>query len=309
MLFNIHTLSWDKELLALLRIPESILPTVKDSSAIYGITDTRVCGFEIPVAAAIGDQQSALFGQGCFNPGEVKNTYGTGCFMLMNTGTTPVDSQNKLLTTIAFGMNNSVEYALEGSVFMGGATIKWLRDELGLIKSANQCDILAESVSSSNGCVIVPAFTGLGSPYWDPYARGIIAGLTRGVTKAHICRAVLESIAFQVKDILDCMSKDAGYRISQLKVDGGASKSNVMLQFQSDILDIPVFRPNNVETTAMGCAFLAGLATGVWNSKEEILAHWKIDHIFMSQMNEKDRTSCYSIWKKAVKRSMNWENT
>ena len=306
LLFNIHTHEWDDELLKLMNVPRCMLPEVKDSSTVYGLTDKSVCGFEVPIAAAIGDQQSALFGQGCFNPGEAKNTYGTGCFMLMNTGTKPVNSKNKLLTTIALGMNGKIEYALEGSVFMGGATIKWLRDGLGIIKTAKQCDILAESVPDSNGAVIVPAFTGLGSPYWDPYARGTIVGLTRGVTKAHICRAVLEAIAFQVKDILDCMSKDAGCPVKQLKVDGGACVSDVMMQFQADILNTAVYRPKNVETTAMGAAFLAGLAVGYWKSKDEILENWKIDKIFMPRMNDSVRDDRYAEWKKAVERSKNW---
>ncbi len=306
MLFNIHTLDWDDELLQLLDIPRSILPEVKNSSDDYGLTDFEVFGWEVPISACIGDQQSALFGQGCFTKGSVKTTYGTGCFMLMNTGTRPVASKNNLLTTIAIGLNGKIQYALEGSVFMGGATIKWLRDELGLIHSARECDILAESVPDSNGAVLVPAFTGLGTPYWDPYARGILVGLTRGVNKAHVCRATIEAIAYQVKDMLVCMREDAGFSIKEIKVDGGASVSNVMMQFQSDILNKPVYRPKNVETTALGAAFCAGLAVGVWKDKEEILDKWKVDHIFTPEMKSGRRHELYEQWKRAVERSKNW---
>ena len=306
MLFNIHTLQWDDELLSLLNIPKCILPEVKDSSCVYGSTDKSVCGFELPIAACIGDQQAALFGQGCFKKGEVKTTYGTGCFMLMNTGSKAITSKNKLLTTIAIGMNGKIQYALEGSVFMGGATIKWLRDELGIIKTAHECDTLAESVPDSNGAILVPAFTGLGTPYWDPYARGILVGLTRGVTKAHICRATVEAISYQVKDLLECMADDAGMSIKNIKVDGGASVSNVMIQFQSDILNKPIFRPKNVETTALGAAFCAGLAVGFWKDKEELLANWKIDRVFTPEISAKKRASLYAQWKKAVERCKGW---
>lgn len=307
MLFNIHTLEWDQELLDLLNVPRCILPEVRDSSCVYTTTDKEICGFEVPIASAIGDQQAALFGQGCFNKGEAKSTYGTGCFLLMNTGSEPVESKSKLITTIALSLNGKVEYALEGSVFIGGAVIKWLRDELGIIDSAHECDTLAESVPNSNGVVLVPAFTGLGAPYWDPYARGTIVGLSRGANKAHICRAALDSIAFQVKDELDCMLKDAGICMTSLKVDGGVSVSNIMLQFQSDILGIPVIRPKNVETTATGAAFLAGLAVGIWKSKEEILEVWKEDKTFTPKMSETDREKVYSTWQKALDRAKNWE--
>ena len=307
MLFNIHTLKWDDELLALFNIPRCMLPEVKDSSCVYGTTSKEVCGFEIPVAACIGDQQAALFGQGCFEKGSVKTTYGTGCFMLMNTGDKIVKSRNNLLSTIAISLNGKVEYALEGSVFMGGATIKWLRDELGIIKTAKECDVLAESVQDSAGAVLVPAFTGLGSPYWDQYARGILAGLTRGVTKAHICRAAIEAIAYQVKDLLVCMTDDAGSEIKDMRVDGGASVSNVMMQFESDILNLPVFRPKNVETTALGAAYCAGLAIGFWKNKEEILNNIQVDKIFMPDMTEEKREAGYKLWKKAVERSRAWE--
>ncbi|MCR5761985.1 MAG: glycerol kinase GlpK [Treponema sp.] len=306
MLFNIHSLEWDTELLELLGIPRSMLPEVKDSSYTYGTTDKESCGFSIPIAACIGDQQAALFGQGCFNKGEVKTTYGTGCFMLMNTGTTPILSKNHLLTTIAISIDGKIQYALEGSVFMGGATIKWLRDQMGIIRTAHECDTLAESVPDSNGVVLVPAFTGLGTPYWDPYARGILVGLTRGANKAHICRATLEAIAYQVNDMLLCMKEDSGISIKQVKVDGGASVSNVMMQFQADILNKPIFRPKNVETTALGAAFCAGLATGFWQSKDEILDIWKVDKIFMPAIEQNQRKKQYSQWKRAVERSKGW---
>ncbi len=306
MLFNIHTLEWDSELLSMMGIPRSMLPEVKDSSCVYGTTDKEICGFEIPIASCIGDQQAALFGQGCFNSGEVKTTYGTGCFMLMNTGSKPILSKNHLLTTIAISIDGNVQYALEGSVFMGGATIKWLRDQMGIIRTAHECDTLAESVKDSNGAVLVPAFTGLGTPYWDPYARGILVGLTRGVNKAHICRATLEAIAYQVNDMLVCMKEDAGIPIKQVKVDGGACISNVMMQFQADIINKPVFRPKNVETTALGAAFCAGLATGFWHSKDEILDIWKVDKIFMPSIEQSQREKQYAQWKRAVERSKGW---
>lgn len=306
MLFNIYNLDWDNDLLKLLNIPRCILPEVRNSSEIYCETDADICGFKVPIASAIGDQQSALFGQGCFNKGDAKNTYGTGCFMLMNTGDKPVVSKN-LLTTIALGINGKIEYALEGSVFVGGAVIKWLRDELELISSAPEIDRLAESVPDSNGAYIVPAFVGLGTPYWDMYARGTIIGLTRGVKKAHICRAALEGIAYEVCDVLVTMVKDSGTEINTLNVDGGASVSNVMLQFQSDILNTKVCRPKNVETTALGAAYLAGLATGFWKSKEEILERRETDKIFEPKMPEEQRTKLYSGWKKAVERARNWE--
>ena len=268
MLFNIHTLDWDSDLLKLLDIPRCILPEVKDSSCVFCTTEPDICGFSVPIASAIGDQQAALFGQGCFQKGDAKNTYGTGCFMLMNTGSAPVKSK-QLLTTIALGMKGEVQYALEGSVFIGGAVIKWLRDELELISSAPEVDRLAESVPDTNGAYLVPAFVGLGTPYWDMYARGTIVGLTRGVKKAHICRAALEGIAYQVKDVLETMIQDSNTPINSLNVDGGACVSNIMMQFQSDILNTKVHRPKNVETTALGAAYLAGLATGFGNPKKK----------------------------------------
>lgn len=305
MLFNIYDLCWDEELLSLLNIPKCILPKVCDSSKIYCNTDPEICGFDVPIASAIGDQQAALFGQGCFKKGDAKNTYGTGCFMLMNTGNSPVFSKT-LLTTIALGVNGKVEYALEGSVFIGGAVIKWLRDELELISSASEIDTLAESVSDSNGAYLVPAFVGLGTPYWDMYARGTIIGLTRGVKKAHLCRAALEGIAYEVCDVLAAMENDSKTQINTLNVDGGACVSDVMMQFQSDILNAKVCRPKNVETTALGAAYLAGLATGFWKDKEEILCHRETEHIFEPQMDFQTREKKYSGWKKAVERAKNW---
>lgn len=306
MLFNIYNLDWDEELLELLNIPRCILPQVCDSSKIYCNTDKDVCGFSAPIASAVGDQQSALFGQGCFKKGDAKNTYGTGCFMLMNTGDTPVASE-QLLTTIALGMNGKIEYALEGSVFIGGAVIKWLRDELELVSSAPEVDRLSESVPDSNGAYLVPAFVGLGTPYWDMYARGTIVGLTRGVKKAHICRAALEGIAYEVKDVLDTMVADSGTQINVLNVDGGACVSNIMMQFQADILDVKVCRPKNVETTALGAAYLAGLATGFWKSKKEILERRENDKIFKPLMKEEQRMELYAGWKRAVERAKDWE--
>ena len=305
MLFNIYECEWDEELLKLLGIPRCILPQVCDSSQVYCETDKQLCGFSVPIASAVGDQQAALFGQRCFKKGDAKNTYGTGCFMLMNTGDKPVVSKN-LLTTIALGMKGKVEYALEGSVFIGGAVIKWLRDELELISSAPEIDRLAESVPDANGAYLVPAFVGLGTPYWDMYARGTIVGLTRGVKKAHICRAALEGIAFEVRDVLDEMVRDSKTAINTLNVDGGACVSNVMMQFQADILNTKVCRPKNVETTALGAAYLAGLAVGFWKSKEEILERRETDRIFEPEMKEERRTELYDGWKMAVERAKGW---
>ena len=306
MLYNIYSLEWDVDLLKLLDIPLCILPEVKDSSCVFCTTDSDICGFSVPIASAIGDQQAALFGQGCFKKGDAKNTYGTGCFMLMNTGYSPVVSK-QLLTTIAIGIKGEVQYALEGSVFIGGAVIKWLRDELELISSAPEVDRLAESVPNTNGAYLVPAFVGLGTPYWDMYARGTIVGLTRGVKKAHICRAALEGIAYQVKDVLETMVEDSGTPINSLNVDGGACVSNIMMQFQSDILNTKVHRPKNVETTALGAAYLAGLATGFWKSKEEIINQRETDKLFEPQMSEETRKTLCNGWKKAVEKSLHWE--
>jgi glycerol kinase len=306
MLYNIYLQTWDTELLKLMDIPACILPQVCNSSEVYCNTDTGVCGFSVPIASAIGDQQAALFGQGCFKCGEVKNTFGTGCFLLMNTGKTPVVSQSRLLTTIAFGINGVVEYALEGSVFMGGASIQWLRDELGLISSAHEIDILAASVPDTNGAYFVPAFTGLGAPYWDMYARGTLIGLTRGVKKAHVCRAVLEGICFQVKDVIKAMQEDSCQKLTSLKVDGGACVSNIMMQIQADFLGVDVVRPENVETTALGAAFLAGLAVGIWKDKDEILQHWKENKRFKPQKGDAFRERTYHDWLRAIDRSRGW---
>ena len=301
MLFNIHTLKWDEEILRVLKIPQQILPEVKPSSHVYGYTDSKLFGREVPIAGAGGDQQCALFGQTCFGRGEVKNTYGTGGFMLMNTGTAPVNSHNGLVTTIAWGVDDKVEYALEGSIFVAGAAVQWLRDELGLIRDAAESEVLAKSVPDANGCYVVPAFVGLGAPYWDQYARGAIVGLTRGVNRNHIVRATLESIAYQVNDVLMAMQEDSGMSITSLRVDGGACDNDFLMQFQSDILNTSVVRPYCIETTAMGAAYLAGLAVGYWRSKEEILANHVIAAEFKPQMGQAKRENLLQGWHNAVK--------
>lgn len=301
MLFNIHTLKWDEEILRVLKIPQQILPEVKLSSHVYGYTDSKLFGREVPIAGAGGDQQCALFGQTCFERGEVKNTYGTGGFMLMNTGTSPVNSHNGLVTTIAWGVDDKVEYALEGSIFVAGAAVQWLRDELGLIRDAAESEVLAKSVPDANGCYVVPAFVGLGAPYWDQYARGAIVGLTRGVNRNHIVRATLESIAYQVNDVLMAMQEDSGMPITSLRVDGGACDNDFLMQFQADILNTSVVRPYCIETTAMGAAYLAGLAVGYWRSKEEILANHVIAAEFKPQMGQAKRESLLQGWHNAVK--------
>lgn len=301
MLFNIHTLKWDEEILRVLKIPQQILPEVKPSSHVYGYTDSKLFGREVPIAGAGGDQQCALFGQTCFERGEVKNTYGTGGFMLMNTGTAPVNSHNGLVTTIAWGVDDKVEYALEGSIFVAGASVQWLRDELGLIRDAAESEVLAKSVPDANGCYVVPAFVGLGAPYWDQYARGAIVGLTRGVNRNHIVRATLESIAYQVNDVLMAMQEDSGMPITSLRVDGGACDNDFLMQFQADILNTSVVRPYCIETTAMGAAYLAGLAVGYWRSKEEILANHVIAAEFKPQMGQAKRESLLQGWHNAVK--------
>ena len=301
MLFNIHTLKWDEEILRVLKIPQQILPEVKPSSHVYGYTDSKLFGREVPIAGAGGDQQCALFGQTCFERGEVKNTYGTGGFMLMNTGTAPVNSHNGLVTTIAWGVDDKVEYALEGSIFVAGAAVQWLRDELGLIRDAAESEVLAKSVPDANGCYVVPAFVGLGAPYWDQYARGAIVGLTRGVNRNHIVRATLESIAYQVNDVLMAMQEDSGMPITSLRVDGGACDNDFLMQFQVDILNTSVVRPYCIETTAMGAAYLAGLAVGYWRSKEEILANHVIAAEFKPQMGQAKRESLLQGWHNAVK--------
>jgi len=306
MLFNIHELKWDKEILEELNVPENMLPEVKPSSHVYGYTDKSIFGVEIPIAGDAGDQQAALFGQACFKPGMAKNTYGTGCFMLMNTGEKAVPSKTGLLTTIAWGIDGKVEYALEGSIFITGAAIQWLRDELRIIDSAPQSEEYALKVEDTNGVYVVPAFVGLGAPYWDMYARGVIVGLTRGAKREHIIRATLESIAYQTRDVLEAMQEDSGIKLQALKVDGGASANNFLMQFQADILGVPVDRPQVIETTALGAAYLAGLAVGFWNSREEIEKNWNIDRRFEPAMEEEKREKLYRGWKKAVERAMKW---
>lgn len=305
MLFNIKTLEWDDELCEKFQAPKSLLPNVLPSSAEYGYT--TLFGGKIPITGIAGDQQSALFGQGCFEAGMAKNTYGTGCFMLMNTGTEAVKSNNGLLTTIAWGLNGKVEYALEGSVFVAGAAIQWLRDEVRLVDTAPDSEHFAKKVADTNGVYVVPAFTGLGAPHWDAYARGAITGLTRGANKNHIIRATLESLAYQTKDVLDAMEKDAGTQLKSLKVDGGACANNFLMQFQADILGCPVDRPSIVETTAMGASYLAGLAVGFWKDQDEVAAAWKLDRTFEPMMDADTRAKLYKGWTKAVDRAKGWE--
>ncbi|WP_195938268.1 glycerol kinase GlpK [Romboutsia sp. 1001713B170131_170501_G6] len=307
MLYNIKELKWDDEILEILNIPKSMLPEVKPSSCVYGHTDKEMlAGAEIPIAGCAGDQQAALFGQTCFEEGSAKNTYGTGCFMLMNTGENMVESKNGLLTTIAWGVDGKVEYALEGSIFIGGASIQWLRDELRILYDASQSEFYAQSVDDTNGVYVVPAFAGLGAPYWDMYARGSVMGLTRGANRAHLVRATLESIAYQVKDVLNAMQEDSGLKLNGLKVDGGASANNFLMQFQSDILNTNINRPKVVETTALGAAYLAGLAVGFYDSKEDIKKSWIIDKEFTPNMSDAKRNLLYKGWKKAVQRSLDW---
>ena len=306
MLFDIHKLAWDKDILSYFHIPESMLPQVKPSSCIYGHTETSVLGGEIPIAGAAGDQQAALFGQCCFEPGEVKNTYGTGCFLLMNTGTKAISSESGLLTTIAASTGNTVEYALEGSVFVAGAAIQWLRDGMRMLKSASQSEEYAEAVAETGGVYVVPAFAGMGAPYWNPYARGTIVGLTRGCKKEHFIRATLESIAYQTSDVLAAMEKDSGIHLKSLKVDGGASANNFLMQFQSDILHTQVRRPQCIETTALGAAYLAGLATGYWKDRAEICANWQLGKVFDPAMPEEIRAALLKGWQKAVKCALLW---
>lgn len=306
LLFNIQELQWDPEILGELDIPRCMLPTVKPSSYMYGMADGSYFGGEIPIAGAAGDQQAALFGQTCFSAGDAKNTYGTGCFLLMNTGEKPVFSENGLVTTIAWGLDGKVYYALEGSIFVAGAAIQWLRDELRLIDSASDSDYMARKVKDTNGCYVVPAFTGLGAPYWDQYARGTIVGITRGVNKYHIIRATLESLAYQVDDVLRAMKVDSGIELSSLQVDGGASANDFLMQTQADISGAPVYRPKCVETTAMGAAYLAGLAVGYWKNKEEVIQNWAIDRTFEPTLDEETRKKRLGGWHKAVKYAYNW---
>ena len=307
MLFNINTLDWDDELLDLMDIPRSMLPTPVPSSQVYGETDPGFFGRSIPIAGAAGDQQAALFGQACFTPGQAKNTYGTGCFLLMNTGDKPVFSSSGLVTTVAWGLGSRVSYALEGSIFVAGAAIQWLRDEMRLIDSAADSEYHAGKVSDTAGCYVVPAFTGLGAPYWDQYARGAIVGLTRGVNKNHIIRATLESIAYQVSDVLEAMRADSGIALTSLKVDGGASSNNVLMQLQADILQVTVHRPVCVETTALGAAYLAGLAVDYWSSQEEIARNWAVDRTFLPAITTQERDKKLQGWKRAVTRAFDWE--
>lgn len=306
MLFNINTLRWDDEILELLNIPRQMLPEVRPSSEIYGYALPQLFGAPIPIAGAAGDQQAALFGQACFTPGEAKNTYGTGCFLLMNTGRSPVFSQNGLVTTIAWGVDGKVEYALEGSIFVAGAAIQWLRDELKLIDSSVDSEYMALKVADTNGCYVVPAFTGLGAPHWDQYARGTIVGLTRGCNKYHIIRATLDSLCYQTCDVLKAMEADSGIRLSALKVDGGASANNYLMQTQSDLIGGNVLRPRCVETTAMGAAFFAGLAVGYWENKEAIRSHWAVDRTFTPEISEGERTHRIKQWNKAVRCAYAW---
>ena len=306
MMFNINELKWDEDILKELGIPKSMLPEVKDSSFIYGKASKHILGREVPIAGIAGDQQAALFGQQCWEKGNAKNTYGTGCFLLMNTGDSPVFSNNGLVTTLAWGIDGKVQYALEGSVFIAGASVQWLRDEMRLIDSAEDSEYMATKVPDSNGCYVVPAFTGLGAPYWNQYARGVIVGITRGVNKYHIIRATLESIAYETSDVLSAMEKDSGVKLSELKVDGGASANNFLMQTQADIINATVVRPDCLESTAMGAAFLAGLAVGYWSSRDELRTVLSIDKVYKPAITEEERTKRLEGWNKAVGRSFDW---
>jgi glycerol kinase len=307
MLFNIHDLAWDEDLLRILQIPREVLPEVRSSSEVYGESATELFGAPIKVAGIAGDQQAALFGQTCFTRGLAKNTYGTGCFMLMNVGEEAVASKHNLLTTVAWQRQGKTEYALEGSVFIGGAVVQWLRDGLGLVKSASDIEELARSVLDSGGVYIVPAFAGLGAPHWDQYARGSISGITRGTTAAHFARAALEGIAFQVADILDVMQKDSGIQIKELRVDGGAAANNLLMQFQADMLRVPVVRPAVTETTALGAAYLAGLAVGYWKGTDDVRANWQVERVFDPALSEDEANHRRSRWTEALQRSRDWE--
>lgn len=306
LLFNIHTLDWDDELLRILGVPQAMLPEVRSSSEVYGETTSEWFGEPIPISGDAGDQQAATFGQACFQPGDAKNTYGTGCFMLLNTGTKPVRSQNNLLTTIGWGLRGEVTYCLEGSVFVAGAVVQWLRDGLGIIQTSAEVEALATSVPDSGGVYFVPALVGLGAPYWDPHARGTILGLTRGSTAAHVARAAVESIAYQSCDLLRAMQKDADMPLTGLKVDGGASVNAALMQFQADLLGVPVRRPMVAETTALGAAYLAGMAVGYWDDKEDVVRNWALDREFVPQMSEAQRERMYGRWQKAVGRALDW---
>jgi glycerol kinase len=306
LLFNIHTLDWDDELLGLMHVPRAMLPEVRPSSGPFGEADPGLFGTSIPLRGVAGDQQAATFGQACFEPGSAKNTYGTGCFLLLNTGTSPVASQNGLLTTIGWSIDGGTTYCLEGSVFVAGAVVQWLRDGLGLIGSSAEVEELALRVADTDGVFFVPAFVGLGAPHWNPHARGTIVGLTRGTTRAHIARAALESIAFQTSDVLAAMQRDAGLQLQQLKVDGGASRNDLLMQFQADLLGVPVQRPVVSETTALGAAYLAGLSVGYWSDRDEIAKHWRLNREFQPQMPVAERDSRLARWRQAVARSLDW---
>ncbi|WP_394650573.1 FGGY family carbohydrate kinase, partial [uncultured Deinococcus sp.] len=307
LLCNIHTGEWDDELLEILGVPRSMLPEIRSSSEVYGETSQGLLGAQVKIAGIAGDQQAATFGQACLEPGMAKNTYGTGCFMLMNTGKEAVPSENRLLTTIAWRLGDGpMEYALEGSVFVAGAVVQWLRDGLKIIRSSSEVEALASSVESTDGVMLVPAFVGLGAPYWDSYARGTIVGMTRGTTHAHIARAALEAIAFQSAELLEAMQKDSGSPLKELRVDGGASNNNLMMQFQADILGVPVVRPKVTETTALGAAYLAGLAVGYWQSTDEIAGQWQEERRFEPQMEAAERERLMRRWKQAVERSRAW---
>lgn len=306
MMFNIHTLQWDEDILKELEIPACMLPEVRPSSTVYGESSPLLFGGSIPISGAAGDQQAALFGQTCFEKGEAKNTYGTGGFMLVNTGEKPVESRNGLITTIAWGAEDKVQYALEGSVFISGATIQWLRDELKILDNAAESEQMARMVEDTAGAYVVPAFTGLGAPYWDSYARGAIMGLTRGVNKNHIVRAALESMAYQTNDLIAAMAEDMGHPLQTFKVDGGASANNFLLEFQANIMNMPVYRPQCIETTSLGAAYLAGLATGYWKNRDDILSNWQIDRVFQPDMNEEKRNELLDGWHKAVHCTFGW---
>ena len=307
MLFNIHSQTWDNELLRLFNIPAAVLPEVRGSSEIYGHTTPQLLGGTVPIAGIAGDQQSALFGQNCFSRGLAKNTYGTGCFMLMNIGEQPKASLHKLLTTVAWRIGSRTEYALEGSVFIGGAVVQWLRDGLGLIKHSTEIEQLARTVPDSGGVYLVPAFAGLGAPHWDQYARGTITGLTRGTTAGHLARAALEGIAFQVADVLEVMKQDSGVELNELRVDGGAAANDLLMQFQADILGVPVIRPKVLETTALGAAYLAGLATGFWKNQNDLSKSWAVEHVFKPEKNSSEMAPRRLRWAEALRRARQWE--
>jgi len=308
LMYNIRELKWDVKLLEYLTVPPSMLPDVKSSSEVYGLTDVAIFGAAVPIAGAAGDQQAALFGQTCFKPGMAKNTYGTGCFMLMNTGAKVYESKNGLLTTIAWGLDGKVDYALEGSIFVAGSAVQWLRDGLRLIEAAPDSEYIAKKVADADGVYVVPAFVGLGAPYWDMKARGAIFGLTRGTNKSHLVRATLDSMAYQTKDVLSAMEADSNIKLQALKVDGGAVANNLLMQFQADILGVPVDRPKITETTALGAAYLAGLAVGVWKTKEDLVSTWQLDNRFEPSMDAEQSAKLYKGWQKAVKRAMDWED-